>query len=173
MTTAPHVPAPAPGPGVPAPPQGPGVYPPFPAPPVEGKGRRIGLGIGIAIGVVVLVCGGGTAALIGVGVSTKGSYQEKAHAAVGGYLNALRDGKYTEAYNLLCDETQQHESPSAFRTRVTSEPTIETYTLGDLDLVTGAVPVDAVYDNGDSAALEAYLGVDSNTGAFEVCELGE
>lgn len=164
MTTAPHAPAP---------PQGPGVYPPFPAPPVEGKGKRIGLGIGIAIGVVVLVCGGGTAALIGVGVSMSGSYQEKAHAAVGGYLNALRDRRYDDAYDYLCDDTQRDESPAEFRSRVTSEPTITTYTMGRFDLVDGSVPVDATYDDGSSAQLEAYLGVDSDTGAFEVCSLGE
>jgi hypothetical protein len=164
MTTAPHVPAP---------PQGPGVYPPFPAPPVEGRGKRIGWGIGIAIGVVLLVCGGGTAALIGFGISAQGAYQERAHAAVSAYLNALREGKYDEAYKQLCDDAQRNESPSAFRARVTSEPVIEKYTMGDLDLVTGAVPVDATYDNGTSARLEAYLGVDNDTGAFEVCEIGE
>jgi hypothetical protein len=164
MSSAPHVPAP---------PQGPGVFPPFPAPPVEGKGKRIGWAIGITAGVVVLVCGGGLAALIGVGVSMQGSYQEKAHAAVSGYLNALRDRKYDEAYGLLCDDTQQNESAAEFRTRVSGEPVIQTYDMGKFDLVTGSVPVDAVYDNGSSAELKAYLGVDSDTGAFEVCELGE
>ncbi|WP_433302030.1 hypothetical protein ACQP2F_07860 [Actinoplanes sp. CA-030573] len=157
----------------PAPPPGPGVYPPFPAPPVEGKGKRIGLSIGIAAGVVLLVCGGGLAAIIGVAVSSQGSYQEKAHAAVSGYLNALRDGRYDAAYGMLCDETQQGESPAAFRSKVTAEPAIRSYTMGKFDLVSWSVPVDAVYDNGDSAKLEAYLGVDSGTGAFEVCELGE
>jgi hypothetical protein len=159
--------------GPPAPPPGPGVHPPFPAPPVEGKGKRIGWGIGIAAGVVVLVCGGGLAALIGVGVSMQGSYQEKAHAAVGGYLNALRDKKYDAAYDLLCDETQQDETAAEFRSKVSSEPGIQTYTMGDFDLVSGSVPVNAVYENGDRAQLEAYLGVDRDTGGFEVCSLGE
>lgn len=175
-----HPPSPVPVPEAfpapeepPAPPPGPGVYPPFPAPPVEGKGKRIGLSIGIAAGVVLLVCGGGLAAIIGVAVSSQGSYQEKAHAAVSGYLNALRDGRYDAAYGMLCDETQQGESPAAFRSKVTAEPAIRTYTMGKFDLVSWSVPVDAVYDNGDSARLEAYLGVDSGTGAFEVCELGE
>ena len=164
MTTAPHVPAPPPGPGV---------FPPFPAPPVEGKGKRIGLGIGVAIGVVVLVCGGGLAALIGIGVSAAGSYQEKAHAAVGGYLNALRDRRYDDAYAFLCDETQRDESLAQFRSRVTSEPVITSYSMGDFDVLTGSLPVNAVYDDGNRAQLEAYLGVDSGTGAFEVCSLGE
>jgi hypothetical protein len=164
MTTAPHVPAP---------PQGPGVYPPFPAPPVEGKGKRIGWSIGISVGVVLLVCGLGAAALIGVGLASQGSYQERAHVAVSSYLNALRAGKYDQAYNLLCDDAQESESPAAFRARVAREPVIESYQMGDLDLLTGAVPVDATYDDGSSAQLEAYLGVDSKTGTFEVCEIGE
>lgn len=160
-------------PDVPAPPQGPGVQPPFPAPPVEGRGKRVGLSIGIAIGVVVLVCGGGLAAVIGILASTQGAAQERAHAAVGGYLNALRDGKYDKAYDLLCDDARRTESQAAFRQRVTGEPVVQTYTMGRFDIVTWTMPVDATYDNGTSAQLEAYLGTDQDTGEFEVCEIGE
>jgi len=164
MTTAPHVPAP---------PQGPGVQPPFPAPPVEGRGKRIGLSIGVAIGVVVLVCGGGLAALIGLLASSQSSAQEHANAAVSGYLNALRDGKYDKAYDLLCDEARQNESQAEFRERVSGEPVVRTYTMGKFDVLTFSMPVDATYDNGSTAQLEAYLGSDRTTGAFEVCEIGE
>ena len=164
MTTAPHVPAP---------PQGPGVQPPFPAPPVEGRGRRVGLSIGVALGVVVLVCGGGLAAMIGILASSQSSAQEHANLAVSGYLDALRDGKYDKAYDLLCDETQQNESQAEFRRRVSGEPVVRTYTMGKFDMLTFSMPVDATYDNGTSVQLEAYLGSDRTTGAFQVCELGE
>ncbi|MFF5292858.1 Rv0361 family membrane protein [Paractinoplanes globisporus] len=164
MTTAPHVPAP---------PQGPGVQPPFPAPPVEGRGKRTGWAVGISIGVVVLFCGIGATAVIGIGATANGAYQERARAAVSSYLNALRDKKYDEAYNLLCDDAQTDESPAEFRARVSIEPTIEAYRIGKLDLLTGTVPVDATYGDGSSAEVEAYLGVDSETGAFEVCDIGE
>jgi len=164
MTTAPHVPAP---------PQGPGVHPPFPAPPVEGRGKRIGWSIGIAIGVVVLVCGLGAAALIGVGLANRSSEQEKADVAISSYLGAVRAGKYDQAYNLLCDEAQEDESPAAFRARVSQEPVIESWTIGDLDPFTGVVPVDATYDDGSSAQLRAYLGVDAGTASFRVCEIRE
>ena len=157
---------------IPAPPQGPGVYPPFPAPPVEGKGKRIGWGIGIALGVVVLVCGGGTAALVGVVVSTSGALQERAEATVGDYLDALADQRYDAAYKLLCDEAQQQESPADFRARVSREETITDYTFGDLNFVTLALPVEATYGSGDTAELEAELGQDTDTGEFEVCRLG-
>jgi hypothetical protein len=169
-------PAPPQDPGVspsPAVPPGPGVYPPFPAPPVEGKGKRIGWGIGIAAGVAVLVCGGGLAAVIGIGISASGSVQERAEAAVGDYLDAVKDKKYDEAYGLLCDQAQEDESPAEFRTRIAGEETITGYTFGDLNFVTNSLPVDVTYTGGDSTELEAYLRQDSSTGEFELCSLGE
>jgi hypothetical protein len=164
MATASHVPAP---------PQGPGVHPPFPAPPVEGRGKRVGWTIGISIGVVLVVCGLGSAALIGALVASQGSSQEHAHAVVSSYLNALRAGKYDDAYNLLCDDAQQSESPGEFRARERTEPVIERYSLGDLDLINAAVPVHATYDDGGTAELEAYLAVDRKTRDYEVCSIGE
>jgi hypothetical protein len=164
MTTAPHVPAP---------PQGPGVQPPFPAPPVEGRGKRVGLSIGIAVGVVVLVCGGGLTAMIGLLASSQSSAQEHADAAVSGYLNALRDGKYDKAYDLLCDEAQQDETRAEFQQRASDEPVVRTYTMGKFDMLSFTMPVAATYDNGTRAQLQAYLGSDRTTGAFEVCEIGE
>ena len=164
MTTAPHVPAP---------PQGPGVQPPFPAPPVEGKGRRIGLGLGIGAGVLVLVCGGGAAALVGLASSMTGALQEQAHAAVGDYLGALRAGRYDQAYRQLCDRAQSRETAQEFRTRVSATEPITDWSLGDLDVVDLSVPVRATYADGDVAQLDATLGQNTDTGAFEVCELGE
>jgi hypothetical protein len=158
---------------VPAPPPGPGVYPPFPAPPVEGKGKRIGLGLGIGAGVLVLVCGGGLAALIGIAASASGSLQERAHTAVSQYLDALHDEKYDKAYQLLCNDARKDESPGEFRNRVAAMEPIESYTLGKFSVVTMSVPVEATYEGGGVSELEAYLGQDPDTGAFEVCDLGE
>jgi hypothetical protein len=163
MTTAPHVPAP---------PQGPGVYPPFPAPPVEGRGRRIGLGLGIGAGVVALVCGGGIAAGIGVIASGADAIQEQAHAVVRDYLDALHDGKYDKAYDMLCKDSQRFESETAYNSRMSAMTPIASYTLGDLNVVTLAVPVEATYENGQVGDLEAQLGQDDQTGALQVCELG-
>lgn len=164
MTTAPHIPAP---------PQGPGVQPPFPAPPVEGRGQRIGLGLGIGALVLVLVCGGGAAALFGLGTSMQGALRERADVAVRGYLDAVRDGRYDAAYGQLCDQAQRRETQAEFRRRVAAEEPITSYTLGDLDVINASVPVNVTYADGETARLEAYLGQDQNTGAFEVCELAE
>jgi hypothetical protein len=164
MSTAPHVPAP---------PQGPGVYPPFPAPPVEGKGKRIGWALGIAAGVLVLVCGGGLAALIGLGTSMSSALKEQAHVVVTDYLDALHDREYDRAYRMLCQQAQDDETASEFRGRIAEMDPIASYRLGDLDLIKMTVPVDATYAAGGSAQLKAYLGQNSDTGAFEVCDVGE
>jgi hypothetical protein len=164
MTTAPHVPAP---------PQGPGVYPPFPAPPVEGRGKRIGWALAIAAGVLVLVCGGGLAAVIGLGTSMSGALKEQAHVVVADYLDALHDREYDRAYRMLCQQAQHDESAAEFRDRVAEMDPIASYRLGDLDLINMSVPVAATYTGGRTAQLEAYLGQDSDTGAFEVCDVGE
>ena len=164
MTTAPYVPSP---------PQGPGVHPPFPAPPVEGKGKRIGLAFGIAATVLVLVCGGGGIALVGLGTSAQGAMDERAQAAVRGYLDAVQKRDYNKAYDLLCDQTQRAESPAEFRSRIAEEPVITQYTLGAFDLVNLSVPVEATFENGQTDQLDAVLAQDNSTGAFEVCELAE
>ena len=169
MTTAPHVPGP---PQLPGPPQGPGVHPPFPAPPVEGRGRRIGLSLGIGAGVGLLVCGGGVVALIGLGTSAQSAIGERAVAAVRGYLDDLRGGRYDEAYDQLCDRAQRQETAAEFRQRTAADP-ITSYRLGEVDFLTLSVPVQATYADGDSADLDAVLAQDTGTGAFEVCELAE
>src|SRR3954471_18942123 len=83
---------------VPEPPPGPGVHPPFPAPPVEGRGRRIGLGLGIGAGVLLLVCGGGAAALFGLGALTNDALTERAQKPVVRYVDALRAQRFDQAY---------------------------------------------------------------------------
>jgi hypothetical protein len=164
MSTAPHVPAP---------PQGPGVQPPFPAPPVEGRGRRIGLGLAIGAGVLVLICGGGVAALFGVLASGQGALQERADVAISTYLDAVHDKKYEQAYELLCERAQRDETAGEFRERVAAEEIFASYKIGKLDVVTMSVPVNGTYADGDVVQARAYLGQDPDTGDFEVCELGE
>jgi hypothetical protein len=158
---------------IPSPPQGPGVHPPFPAPPVEGKGKRIGVALGIAATVLVLVCGGGGIALVGLGTSAQGAMDERAQAAVRGYLSAVQNRNYDRAYDLLCDQTQQDESPAEFRDRIAQQPVITKYQLGTFDLVRLSVPVEATFENGQTDQLDALLAQDRSTGEFEVCELAE
>jgi hypothetical protein len=164
MTTAPHVPVP---------PQGPGVQPPFPAPPVEGKGKRLGWGLGIGAGVLVLVCGGGLAALIGLGTSISGALDEQAHAAVDDYLNALRGERFDQAYGLLCEDARRRETASEFRARVAAEERITDWKLGRFSTVSMTMPVTATLEDGQVEQLRASLDQNQSTGQFEVCEVGE
>lgn len=179
MTSAPPAypgyqpPYPGMPPTVPPPPPGPGVQPPFPAPPVEGKGKRIGWSLGIGAGVMLLICGGGAAAVVGLITSANSALEEQTHKVVSQYLDALIAERYDTAYSLLCRQAKQEESPAEYRVRVSGMEPIVSYTLDKLDLINFAVPVHATYDTGETAELEAYLGQNQDTGAFEVCDLGE
>ncbi|TWG23552.1 hypothetical protein [Actinoplanes teichomyceticus] len=168
-----YAPAPAPAPVAPPPPPGPGVHPPFPAPPVEGRGRRIGLGLGVGAGILVLVCGGGLAAVIGLAVAMTGAANEQAHIVVSDYLDAVQDGDYDKAYAQLCQDTKDVTTLGEYRRRMAQQERFDSYHVGDVDLVTGEVPVDLTYPGGAVDHVEAQLGQNSSTGAFEVCSLGE
>jgi hypothetical protein len=158
---------------VPPPPPGPGVYSPFPAPPVEGRGKRIGLGLGIGAGVLLLICGGGAAAVIGLATSANSALEEQTHKVVAEYLDQVVAQRWDKAYALLCRQAKEDESAAEYRARVSGMEPIVSYQLGKLDLINLAVPVEATYDTGDTGELEAYLGQNQDTGAFEVCDLGE
>src|SRR3954466_13328603 len=159
----------------PAPPQGPGVIPPFPAPPTEGRGRRIGLGLGIGAFVALLVCGGGLAAAIGLTTVASRAFNEQAQVVVGDYLDDVKAKRYDEAYAALCSEARQAESQAEFTSRVATEEPIESYRVGELNLadVDLPVPVEVTYADGRTETLKAYLGQSRETGQFQVCSLGE
>ncbi|WP_192772812.1 hypothetical protein [Plantactinospora soyae] len=157
---------------MPAPPPGPGAAPPFAAPPSEGRGIRLWLGIGVAALAVVLFCGGGGAALVGLLVSGSEALNEQARTVVGEYLDAVDDEEFGKAYSLLCDSTQQQESPAEFQRRVRSEPEIASFQVGDVSLTTElSVPVDVTYASGGQDSLRALLDQDS-AGGLKVCDIG-
>ncbi|MEV6306421.1 hypothetical protein AB0M02_43925 [Actinoplanes sp. NPDC051861] len=180
MSTAPYVPPPfpgqfppPPGPVAPPPPPGPGVHPPFPAPPVEGKGRRIGLGLGIGAGVLVLVCGGGAAALFGLGSAADDALNEQAAVVVGRYMESVQKREFAKAYDQLCSDAQDEETRAEYTVRMLATEPVKDYDVGDFNALGWTVPVDVTYTDGDSDRLEARLVQNTSTGAFEVCDVGE
>ncbi|MEU4694952.1 hypothetical protein [Actinoplanes sp. NPDC023714] len=164
MSTAPYVSPP---------PAGPGVHPPFPAPPVEGRGRRIGMGLGIAGGILALVCGGGAVAVFGLANAMDNAINEQVDVVVGRYMEAVQDREFTKAYGLLCQDSRNQESRDDYVTRMTASEQVASYYVGDVDLTYGTVPVDITYADGDSVVVQAELAQNTSTGAFEVCGLGE
>jgi hypothetical protein len=169
------VPVPAQSVPIPAPPQGPGVYPPFPAPPSEGRGRRIGLGLGIGGAVLVLVCGGGVAAAVGLVTVMGRALNEQAHVVVGDFFNAVKAKRYNEAYNAQCQDVKDQETQAEFANRISSGDPIANFTVGDVNLasVDLAVPVQVTYTGGSSEQLQVHLGQNRETGAFQVCGIEE
>jgi hypothetical protein len=163
---------PPPGPPpVPDPPQGPGVTPPFPVPPTEGRSSRLWMGIGIGALVAVLVCGGGIAAIIGLATTGTRALNEQVEVVVGDYFEAVQQKRYNDAYGQLCEDVHEEESVADFTRRVSAEPVISRYDIGNLSpaAIDLAVPVDVVYADGASATLRVLLEQDGSTGAFEVC----
>jgi hypothetical protein len=155
---------------VPAPPNGPGVVPPFAAPPTEGRTVRLWLGIGSAALGVLLFCGGGAALLVGLAVAGTGALKEQSRAVVDDYFVAVSEGRYDEAYDLLCDDAQRRESLRAFERRMRGEPAIEDFAVGDAEIAEEiTVSVDVTYTDGDRETLDVRLAQDSSTGQLEVC----
>ncbi|WP_041840696.1 hypothetical protein [Actinoplanes friuliensis] len=157
----------------PPPPQGPGVFPPFPAPPVEGRSRRVGVGLGIGAAVLLLVCGGGAALGVGLTRVMSSALNEQAEVVVGDYFDALKDREWAQAYDLLCQRAKTSETEAEFVSRVSAEELITDYDVGQVELVQLSAPVDVTYSNGDTAELRAYLGQNRETGGFEVCSVEE
>ncbi|MDQ7902979.1 hypothetical protein RB614_00405 [Phytohabitans sp. ZYX-F-186] len=166
MTLAAGAPSPT---DAPPPPPGPGVTPPFAAPPTEGRNARMWLSLGIAGLAAVLCCGAGGTALVGLVITQAESLNEQADTIVGDYFDALAEGKYEDAYELLCDDLQRDETPAQFTARVTREPRVTSYQVGDVNLTDLTVPTDVTYATGGRDRLEITLAQDSGTGQFEVC----
>jgi len=159
---------------VPDPPQGPGVFPPFPAPPVEGKGLRVGLGLGLGAAVLVLVCGGGIAAVIGLFASMTSALDEQAHVVVGDYFEAIEAQKYDEAYGMLCQNVKERQSQAEFISAEEAADPIQSHSVGDLSLtVDVTVPVSVTYTDGQTGTLQVYLEQSPDTGEFQVCGIEE
>jgi hypothetical protein len=158
----------------PPPPPGPGVHPPFPAPPVEGRGKRVGTSLGIAAGVVVLVCGAGSVAGFGFLTAFNRSLAEQADKVVTNYLDDLQDRDFDGAYQQLCQDARDSETQADYTTRMSESEPFDSYLVGDLSLgVRLTVPVQLTYPDGDQVSMEAELTQNQSTGKFQVCDLGE
>ncbi|WP_430782168.1 hypothetical protein [Actinoplanes sp. G11-F43] len=158
----------------PPPPPGPGVHPPFPAPPVEGRGKRLGTTIGVVAGIVVLVCGAGTIAGGGFLTAFSRSLDEQAGVVVSRYLSDLQARDFDGAYRQLCESARLDETQADFAERMEETEPITSYQVGELTLgVSISVPVELVYADGERDRVAADLTQNTSTGKFEVCGLGE
>lgn len=156
--------------GVPAPPPGPGVTPPFAAPPTEGRTMRMWIGLGVAGLAVLLCCGGGVAAVVGLTVAGTEAINEQARAVAGDYFEAVSNEEYDKAYDFLCDAAQRRESPREFEERVSEEPEIDSFLIGEVTVVSDLiVPVGVTYAGGGRDDLQVRLAQDGRTGALEIC----
>jgi hypothetical protein len=156
---------------VPGPPAGPGVQPPFAAPPQEGRTTRVWLGLGAAGLAVLLCCGGGLAAIVGLGLTAVDSLNERAHATVGKYLQDLGADRYPDAYKLLCGDIRSQESLSDFTARMSQRPKVTDYVLHRAKILNSEVdvPADLTYTDNTQAQVTYRLVTDQSTGDVQVC----
>ncbi|MFV2019104.1 hypothetical protein [Micromonospora sp. LOL_023] len=155
-------------------PTGPGVAPPFAAPPVEGRTARVWIGLGVAALAVLLCCGGGTVALVGLIVTGTEAVNEQARVAVDDYFEAVSLQDFGAAYGMLCAEAQRRESSDEFAERLTEEPEVDSYSVGQVSVTSRiVVPVEVTYSDGGSETLRVSLNQDTGTGELEVCGIEE
>ncbi|WP_229402606.1 hypothetical protein [Micromonospora okii] len=154
---------------MPAPPAGPGVVPPFAAPPTEGRSARTWLGLGVGALALLLCCGGGGVAVVGLAISNMEAIQEQGRSVTDDYYRGLVERKYEQSYDALCDDAQRRESRAEFARRVSAEPRIDSYRVGEVDPVDLTVPVSVTFTGGGRADQEVTLEPDEQTGAMEVC----
>jgi hypothetical protein len=162
MSASPPVPA---GPGL----QAPGIQAPFPAPPNEGAGTRLGWALGIAGAAIALCCGGGFVAVLGFGVTQVAALNEQSRVVVSEYLDALREDKFDDAYRLLCDSQQERQSKENFTAQQESRPQIRGYDLGEFDINNSRLPVTERYADGSTDVVTYYLEPDPQTAKLEIC----
>ncbi|TDB71507.1 MULTISPECIES: hypothetical protein [unclassified Micromonospora] len=154
---------------MPTPPAGPGVAPPFAAPPTEGGRKRLWLGLGVGALALLICCGGGGTALVGLSVSSIRASEEQGHAIADEYYGALVRKEYGKAYDTLCDAVQRRESRSQFVRRVSDEPAVAGYRIGEVDPNTLTVPVEVTFSGGGRDTQTVTLAPDPQTAGLEVC----
>lgn len=162
--------APTPVAGPPPPPPGPGVQPPFAAPPTDGAKQRRWLGVGLAGGIALVLCVGGLVGLGGIVVLSSRVILDESVTAVTEYLTAVRDRRFSEAYDQLCDSVQNQTTRSSFVRQQTSAPAIATFTVGAASLSEAIrVPATIRYQNQSVETVHYLLEQDAQTGGVEVC----
>ncbi|MEV0156784.1 hypothetical protein AB0H57_24070 [Micromonospora sp. NPDC050686] len=143
--------------------------PPFAAPPTEGRQSRLWLGLGVGALAVLLCCGGGGAAVVGLAVSNMQAIREQGRTATEHYYQGLRERNYGESYDALCDPARRRESRAQFEQRVSQQPQVTAYRVGEVDPNSLTVPVDVTFEGGRRRTQQVTLAPDSNTGDIEVC----
>ena len=120
-------------------PAGPGAVPPFAAPPVEGRTARVWIGLSVAALALLLCCGGGTVALVGLLVTSSEAINEQAQATVDDYFAAVSQQDFTAAYRMLCTDAQRRETSDEFAERLSEQPEVDSYSVGQASMTTPIV----------------------------------
>jgi hypothetical protein len=145
------------------------VQPPFVVAPIEGRQARTWLTAGVVGGLLAACCGVGGVAVGGLLVLGNEAVNEQAQRAVRDYLAALAEQDWEQAYEQRCEDDRERESLAEFTGQQATQPSIESYEVGDLDVAESTVPVQVTYADSTGAELAVPVEQDQDTGQFEVC----
>ncbi|HKT04053.1 MAG TPA: hypothetical protein VJT31_31395, partial [Rugosimonospora sp.] len=149
----------------PVPPPGPGVPVPFPAPPTERDRRRLWLGLGLGGALLAVCCLGGIFGFGALLVKTSRDVVTEARTVVTDYLEALRQGDYTTAYDDLCAGLHTRISADEFASTQSSAPPIVGYTVLAPTASGTAIVVPATVERIDGSRESPRFTVARDTGA--------
>ena len=152
---------------VPAPPAGPGVVPPFSAPPRDRNNKGIWLGLGIGGLALVLCCVGGVFGLRFVLAGGTNLVRAQANTVVRDYLEALRQERYHDAYDMVCSAVSDELSLGQFQSRLGS-PKVEAYVIDNVEVDPIIEVVATVTRRGRAPQQERYPVKQENT-VLTVC----
>jgi hypothetical protein len=125
---------------------------------------------GLAIGAVMLVCVGGLVGMGGLVVLAVQVVRDEATSTVNGYLTAIQDKEYDDAYNRLCDAAQSRTSRAQFARTQSQLPGISSFSVGEVELADRIlVPATIRYDDRTMETVRYLMEQDQSTGAIEVC----
>lgn len=147
------------------------MQPPFAAPPSEGRTARVWWGLGLGALAAVLCCGVGLTSIIGLGVTEVAATNERAHATVENYLQAVGAARYSEAYDMLCEELRSRQSRQAFTDRVSGGTKVREYELFQTQAGTSewTVPANVTYTDGTRTDVTYRVAWDANAGDMRFC----
>jgi hypothetical protein len=157
-------------PAVPAPPPGPGVFPPFVAPPTDGARQRRWWSLGLAGGAALVLCLGGLVGLGGLVVLGNQAQVEQSQAAVTHFLDALRLGDFSSAYEMQCDSEKQRVSRTRFEVTYNIRPRITSFQVGDPEISQElVVPANLVFETGGQQTVKYRVEADTSASNYKVC----
>ena len=146
------------------------MFPPFVAPPTDGRRQRRWLALGLAGGAALVLCVGGLFGLAALVVFGNQMVVEQSQSAVSNYLTAIKNQNYGQAYDQMCAAERNRISRTQFVSVFEAQPRIDSFRVAQPQInETFVVPATIVYADGSAQTIKYRVEQDASTSDFEVC----